>query len=167
MSEEFDIKITAKDMYRFNMYHAYHGFQGIFASVLGIAVIVIAILSIGTVDTMYTIIYILFGIVFLVYVPVSLYLRSKRQISTSPILKNSLHYQIDEQGIHVSQQEQTALLEWKQIYKMVSTKSNLLIYSTRVNAYVIPMEALGKQYDTIKKLAEQHLESYRRKLRQA
>ena len=100
----------------------------------------------------------------MVYVPGNLYLRSKRQISTSEVLKNALHYRIDDAGVHVSQNGQTADLEWKQIYKMVSSKNQLLIYSSRVNAYVIPKEAVQEQYQTIVGLAINHLEGYRLKL---
>lgn len=165
MPIEFDIKITDKDMYRFNMHHAYTGFQGIFATVIGIAVIIVACLTLDKVDTMYTMLYFLFGIIFLVYMPVSLWMRSKRQILTSPVLKEILHYSMDDAGIHVTVGEQTAELEWKMIYKIVSTKSNLLIYSTRVNAYVIPLKQLEGQYEAVKQLAEQKLEKYRIRMR--
>ena len=165
MPIEFDIKITDKDMYRFNMHHAYTGFQGIFATVIGIAVLVVTVLTMNKVDVTYTLLYFLFGIIFLVYTPVNLKLRSKRQILASPALKESLHYKVDEEGIHVMVGEQTADLPWNMIYKVVSTRSNLLIYSSRVNAYVIPLEQLGDQYEPVKSLAETKLESYRRKLK--
>ena len=156
MSVEFDAAITEKDMYRFNLYHAYHGFQGICATLVGFWVLVTAALTFGKVEVQYTLLYIVFGIVFLVYVPASLYLRSKKQIQGSEVL--------DDAGIHVSQGGQTADLEWKQIYKMVSTKSSLLVYSNRVNAYVIPREAVGQQYETVVALAVNHMEGYRLKL---
>ena len=69
MSVEFDIRITEKDMFRFNLYHAYHGFQGIVATLVGIWVLVMAAITFGKVEVMYTILYIVFGIVFLIYVP--------------------------------------------------------------------------------------------------
>lgn len=165
MSTEFDVTITWKDMYRFNLYHAYHGFQGIFATVIGILVLVVAGLTAGKVDTMYTVLYAVFGVVFLVYVPGSLYIRSKQQILLSDVLKQALHYKVDEEGIHVSQNDQTADLLWNQIYKIVSTKSNLLIYSSRVNAYVIPRDVIGAEYETVVSLAKDHLEKYRLKLK--
>ncbi|WP_075721269.1 YcxB family protein [Roseburia sp. 499] len=165
MTAEFDVSITSKDMYRFNMYHAYHGFQGIFATVIGILVLVVAGATFGKIDTMYTVLYAVFGMVFLVYVPVSLYMRSKQQILSSEVLRQALHYKVDEEGVHVSQNDQTADLLWNQIYKVVSTKSNLLIYSSRVNAYVIPRATIGADYETVAKLAEKHLEKYRLKLR--
>ena len=165
MSIQFDIKITDKDMYRFNMHHAYTGFQGIFATVIGILVLVVAFLTMGDVDTLYTGLYILIGVIFLIYMPVSLWLRSKRQILVSPVLKETLHYNLDDAGIHVTVGEQTADLEWKMIYKMISTRSNLLIYSSRVNAYVIPRAQLGEQYEAVKQLAAQKLEKYRLRLK--
>ncbi len=164
MSAEFEITITEKDMYRFNLYHAYHGFQGIIATVVGIWVLIMAVLTFGKVTPMYTALYAVFGVVFLVYVPGSLYLRSKSQIASSKVLRQALRYRIDEDGVHVSQGEETADLGWKQIYKMVSTKSNLLIYSSRVNAYVIPRDAIKEQYETVLGLAVGHLDSYRLKM---
>ena len=80
------------------------------------------------------------------------------------LLCSAAHYRIDEKGVHVSQGEETGDLEWKQIYKMVSTKNNLLIYSNRMNAYVIPREALGQKYETVVALAINHLDGYRLKL---
>lgn len=164
MSVEFDTTITEKDMYQFNLYHAYHGFQGIAATLVGVWVLVMAAVTFGKVEIMYTLLYLVFGVVFLVYVPVSLNLRSKQQIRSSEILKQALHYKIDDTGVHVSQGEETADLEWKQIYKMAATKNSLLIYSNRVNAYVIPRKAIGEQYEKVVGLAVNHLESYRLKL---
>ena len=165
MPVEFDIKITDKDMYRFNMHHAYTGFQGIFATVIGLAVLAVAAATAGKVDSFYSLLYVLFGIVFLIYMPVSLWMRSKRQILVSPVLKETLHYALDEDGVHVSVQEQTADLEWGMIYKVISTKSNLLIYSNRIHAYVIPRAQLGERYHAVKELAERRLEPYRVRLK--
>lgn len=165
MTAEFDVSITSKDMYRFNMYHAYHGFQGIFATVIGVLVLIVAAATAGRVETMYTVLYAVFGIIFLIYVPVSLFMRSKQQILSSEVLRQPLHYRIDGEGVHVSQKDQTADLLWNQIYRVVSTKSNLLIYSSRVNAYVIPRNAIQGEYETIVRLAGEHLEKYRQKLK--
>lgn len=151
-------------MYRFNLYHAYHGMQGIMATLVGIWVLITSVITYGKVSIIYTVFYVVLGIVFLIYVPGNLYLRSKKQVRSSEVLQQALHYRIDEKGVHVSQGEETGDLEWKQIYKMVSTKNNLLIYSNRMNAYVIPREALGQKYETVVALAINHLDGYRLKL---
>ena len=165
MPIEMDIKISSKDMYRFNMHHAYTGFSGIFGTVIGIAVLVVAWLTLGKVDGMYSTLYFVFGIIFLVYTPFSLWTRSKRQILVSPVLKETLHYCMDGDGVHVTVGEQGADLKWNMIYKMITTKNNLLIYSSRVNAYILPLNQVGDIYPQIKNLAEEKLEKYRLRMK--
>lgn len=65
MPIELDVKITANDMYRFNMYHIYTSFTGIFSILAAVLGFVAAVGTYGKVDTMYTVLYIIFGIVFL------------------------------------------------------------------------------------------------------
>lgn len=64
MSAEFQVTISDKDMFRFNVYHAYHGFQGVIATMAGIWVLVMAGLTFGKVEILYTILYAILGIVF-------------------------------------------------------------------------------------------------------
>ena len=53
------------------------------------------------------------------------------------------------------------------IYKMVSNRWQVLIYSNRINAYVLPREQLSGQYPALCELAEKKLEKYRRRLKGA
>lgn len=165
MNTQVTIQITEKDMYRFNLHHAYTGFQGIFATVIGILVLVVAAVTYGRVELTYTVLYAVFGVLFLVYTPAALKMRSKRQMLLTPVLKEPMHYTFDEAGVHVAIGEQQADLEWKMIYRMVSDQKQLLIYSTRVNAYILPMEQMTEQYPAVKALAEEKLEPFRRRLR--
>ncbi len=165
MKTEFDITLSSKDMYRFSMYHAYTGSQGILSILIAVLCFFAAVTTKGSVEWMYTLLYAGFGVVFLFYIPCNLYLRSKRQILSSEVLKHALHYRIDEEGIHTSQKEATADLPWEQVYKMVSTKYNVLIYSTRVNAFIIPREQIPGEYDALKEIASKHLETYRFKVK--
>lgn len=165
MPIEFDITLTSKDMYRFNMYQTYSGFHGWFSVIVSILIFVVAGATCGDVEMTYTVLYIVFGAIFLVYPPVSLYLRSKRAILMSEVLRNTLHYAVDEKGFTVTQGETSAELPWKQIYKMVATKSNVLVYSNRTNAYVIPREQLGENYGALAELATSNLEKYRVKMK--
>lgn len=163
---QFDISLTPRDMYRFNMYQAYSGFQGWFSIIIAILIFVVAGSTYGSLDLMYTIVYIAFGIIFLFYVPVSLLLRSKHSIAASEVLSHPLHYAFGEKGLTVTQGEANAELPWDQIYRMTATKSNVLIYSNRTNAYVIPKEQLGQHYVELAALANQKLPKYRVKMKQ-
>lgn len=165
MPIKFDITLTSKDMYRFNMYQTYSGFHGWFSVVISIVAFVLAVRSYGKVEPMYTVLYIAFGILFLVYIPISLYLRSKHSLAASKVLSSTLHYAVGEEGFVVSQGEEKAKLPWTQIYKLVATKNNVLVYSNRINAYVIPREQLGDSYGALAELATEKLEKFRLKLR--
>lgn len=165
MTVEFDIKLTSKDMYRFNMYQIYSGMQGWFAAVVAIALFAKAVKTFGAVSMTYTILYAVLGVIFLCYFPVGLYVRSKHSLAASEVLRETLHYTVSENGFMVSQGEASAELKWEQIYKMVATKSNVLVYSNRVNAYVVPREQLGDKYGQLAELANANLEKYRVKMR--
>lgn len=166
MPIEFDIKLTSKDMYRFNLYQTYTGFQGWFSIVFSIVILALSVITYGDVTLNYTIMYACIGIILLIYMPVSLWLRSKRSLSVSEVLRGTLHYEIGEEGFKVSQGEASAELPWEQIYRMVATKNNILVYSTRINAYVIPREQLGEKYDGLEKIANAKLPKYRVKMKE-
>ena len=161
MSIEFDIKLTAQDMYRFNMYHTYTGFNGWFSIIIALMAFVVSFTTAGEVSVGYTFLYVVFGALFLVYIPVSLYLSAKRKTTKVKEFMKPLHYEVNEEGVTVSQDGEAATLPWKQIYKVISTKHNVLIYSSRINAYVIPLETLGEQYNGLKELSVHNLEKYR------
>ena len=161
MPIEFDITLTAGDMYRFNLYQTYSGFQGWSAIVVSIASFAAAWMTFGDIEVIYTILYTAFGFIFLFYVPISLYIRSKNSLRASEVLSRPLHYAVGENGFAVSQGEESALLAWEQIYKIAATRTNVLVYSTRRNAYVIPRGQLGDRYDALLALAVQKLPGYR------
>ena len=161
MQVEFDVDLKEQDMYRFSMYHNYTSFQGIFSILIAIAAFVAAVVTRSEVTVGYTVLYVVFGVLFLVYVPISLKLSTRHQFRRSDQLRHTLHYRIDENGITVSQKEESATLPWEQVYKMTSTGRQILIYSTRVNAFIIPRRALGDKEGQLKELAKQKLEKYR------
>ncbi len=165
MKCEFDVKLAVEDMYRFNMYHTYSGIHGIASIVIAVLVFIVAGKTYGSVEMMYTVLYVLFGILFLIYMPVSLYLRAKRQILTSEVFKNPLHFQVTEEKITSSQNGQSAELPWEQIYKVVETKSNILVYSSRINAFVLPKNQIGEQYESLCEIMKKKLPGYRLKLK--
>ena len=161
MPMEFEIKLSVQDLYRFQMYHNYTGFNGWFSIVVAAIALVVSFTTVGDVELGYTLLYAIFGILFLLYIPVTVYLSAKRKVTKSKEFMLPLRYRVNKEGVTVSQEEASSTLPWGQIYKVITTKSNVLIYSSRINAFVIPRNQLGDQYDHLKELCENHLESYR------
>ena len=165
METEFDITLDSKDMYCFSMYHAYTGSQGIVSILIAVLCFFVSVKTRGSVEITYTILYAVFGVVILLYLPISLYLHSKRQIMASEVLRRPLHYRVDSDGIHTSQEDEAGDLPWDQAYKMISTRHNVLIYSTRINAFIIPKGQIEREYGVLCQIAGDHLPKYRFKVK--
>ncbi len=161
MDVSFDIQLQPKDLYRFNIYQSYRGSQGILSIVLAAIVFVISAGSFREGKLPYGILYAVVGALLLCYIPLTLWTRAKRTLRTNEVLSGVLHYEVSESGIRVTQGEEAGELPWDQIYKIASTKHQVLIYSNRIQAYIIPREQLGGKYGELKQLAQKQLESYR------
>lgn len=168
MQLEFDIKLKAKDMFRFNMHQTYTSFSGWSSLLFSLAMFGLAgytWYTYRTVALTKVFMYVAVGIFLLFYIPVTLWMRAGRSVKASPVLSEVLHYHVDEDGFTVTQGEASGVLAWKQIYKMVATKHNVLVYSNRMNAYVIPRAQLGAHYVSLAKMATDKLPKFRVRMR--
>ena len=166
MKVVLDIKLDAKDLFRFNMQQAYRGMQGILSIILPILVFAYAVTSFGEVSIGSTLVYVGLGIVFLVYVPVSLWLRVNNILKDeNNALSKVLHYEFEEVVIHVSVGEESVEFKWENIFQMKTSGPLLLVYTNRINAYVLPLEQVGDRYEELSKLAYEKLEKYRIKMK--
>lgn len=165
MKVEFDIKLKQEDLFRFNMHQTYSSVHGILSVLIAVVIWVMAGVSAGQGAIAYAVLYIVMGILVLFYIPFTLWTRVKRTLKTNQVLANTLHYCMEERAIIVSQGDETGELSWDQIYKMTATKKQVLIYSNRINAYIIPRDQLGDNYEQVRKLAKAQLPAYRFKMK--
>lgn len=164
MEAKVEVKMTPKIMYDFMMYHTYRSFSGIFGIILGIAAFVMFGITLGKTELSYSMVYCLFGVWFIVYLPVSLYTKSKRQVEKSEVFKNPVTYILNDEGIEIVQGEEKAQCGWDNILKVCRSKKNVLIYSGKRNAFVLPKEAIGEQYDTLVTLVQKNMPKKKVKL---
>lgn len=165
MKTEFDIQLHTIDMYRYNLYHTYTTASGYLAILISFIAFSAAVRKWGEVSLSQSVMYVALGVILLVYTPLTLYLRSKQQVQGSSVLKNVLHYTIDDTGITTSQGEMSSTLLWEQVYRVVATKHNILVCINPRNAFIIPREQVLQEYDAIRKIAQEHLEKYRFKMK--
>lgn len=165
MKAEFDVKLTEKDLFGFNIYQIYRGSQGILSILIAIVIFIMAGITFSKGQPMYGLLYIVGGIFVIVYIPVNLKMRVKRTMSTNEVLSGTLHYEVSENVIRVTQGEETGELPWNRIYKLVANDKRILIYSNRINAYIIPREQIGDQYEPFVEIAKAKLEKYRLKVK--
>lgn len=158
---EFDVTLTEQDMVRFNLYHTFSKFASWLAMGCAVFAFFVAAWSYGRVSGTLTVIYVLIGAFVLVYLPGNTILSAKHRTRLVPELLMPLHYHIDEKGVTVSREDDSAELTWDKIFRVVGVKTAVYIYSSRIHAYVIPRTALGEDTAKLKELCASHLEARR------
>ncbi len=155
---EVDVKITDKDLYDYMMAHSYNSASGILGSCVGGLMVVVACLNGYW-------IYLICGIILLLYLPLNLKVKSKRQALNNPSFKEPLHYKLDEEGITISQGDQSQSQKWEDMYKAISTNRSIIVYSSRVNATIFPRKQLGNDVVKVIEMVSAHMSPKKVKIR--
>lgn len=164
MEVKFEVKMTPEIMYNFMLNHTYKSPTGFLGVAFGIASFVMFGVTLGKTTTTFSMLYLIFGIWFVLYLPVSLYMRSKKQVKSNAVFQKPITYIVNEKGIQIIQGEQKADCKWENIWKVCRTGKSLLVYSGKRNAFVLPKEAIGEQYDTLVKLLRKNMPEKKVKL---
>ena len=133
---ECDVKIGAADLYDYNLKYTYGKIINIIAEIVGLAAIVYGV---------YTANYPLavIGFMVVVYLPVTLWIRSAQTAALLPAFKKPLHYLLDENGLTVSQGDETQTVSWDNCLKAVSTSRSILLFTSKTSATIFPRAQLG------------------------
>lgn len=159
MKVEFDVKITAADLYDYMLSHTYSSFSGLFGSIVG-ALFIVMYFSVGY------FLYLFAGVVILLYIPCSLFMRAHKQVALNEAFKKPLHYVLTDEGVTVSQGENEMFQEWDVVYKAKSTNRSLLVYTSKVNAWIFPKKDLGKDKEAVIQLISAHVAPDKVKIKQ-
>lgn len=101
----------------------------------------------------------------LLYLPWTLFLRSKKQFLANPAFKDALHYKLNEEGMTISQKEQSETVPWEQMYKAVSTQRSIILYTSPVNASIFPKKDLGEHIPALIEVLSTHMPPKKVKIR--
>lgn len=151
MKIEFDVTMTTNKMYDYMLKHTFTSFSGIMGEILGM-ILVVGFFTTGKW------MYLLAGVVCVLYQPVALYTRSKRQVASNEVFKEPLHYILDENGVTVKSGENEDSLEWNSMYKAISTNHSVILYTNRVSACIFPKEDMGDLKDDVVKMICTHMD---------
>lgn len=155
---ELDVKIEARDLYDYMMAHTYNSPAGIIGSCAGGLMVVV-----GFVNSKW--IFVIAGIILLLYLPWTLYLKSRQQALNNSAFKEPLHYLLDDTGITVSQGEVSQSQTWENMYKATSTTKNIIVYTSSVNATIIPRRVLGENTSKCIEIISTHMPPKKVKIR--
>ena len=152
------IKIEAGDLYDYMLMHSYNSPAGILGSAFGAVLIIFAF---ATEQWMFLVL----GAVMLLYLPWTLFIRSRRQILSNASFQEPLNYTLDEEGLTISQGTEEGKMAWEDMYKAVSTGRSIILYTSRVNATIFPRRQLGDQKTAVIEMISTHMPPAKVKIR--
>lgn len=158
MELQFDVKITSGILYDYMLRHTYRSASGLIGTVVGILMIAWFINGGG-------LIFLAVGAIILLYLPWTLFLKSKQQSLGNKVFAEPLHYRMTEEGIEVSQGGEVQKQSWDNMYKAVSTARSIIIYTSPVNASIFPRKDLGDLVPEVIRMISAHMPPSKVKIR--
>lgn len=165
MSIKIKVTMTEKRMYDFMLYHTYTHMSGLVGAMLGVVGLGIGIQCLFQNDVQSAAMGFLVAVLFLVVNPVTMRQRAKAQVDKNVMFQKPLEYEFTEEGIVVRQEDQEALTKWEDFEKAVSTGRSIILYVTRLRAFILPKECMGDQYEPIMKCIHTHMPAKKVRIR--
>lgn len=147
---ELDVKIEANDLYDYMLRHSYNSAVGIIGSCFGAMLVVMAVMTKQWA-------YLVFGLIILLYLPWTLFFRSRRQVLSNPSFQQPLHYLLDDQGLTISQGEDSVQYLWEEMHKAVSTSRSIILYTSPVNATIFPKRQMEEHKSAVIEMISTHM----------
>ena len=161
MEVKATVQLTVKELFGFLMQHTYStvaSFIGIVLSIGGFAGF-FYMLGMPEVNPFYLGALFATGMLFTVVQPIMLYSKAKKQVKKNAETNQPLQYTISKTGIGVTQGELSAFSNWEEIVKVTSTKTLVMLYTSRIHAYVIPKKDVAEKLDEFKQLIQENCEA--------
>lgn len=138
----FKVKIGVKDLFRFLMEYNYKSVGGAFGLVISFACLGLLAYSFPDNSTQVNVLLLVIGLLFTVIQPLMLLKKAAVQVVKNPVFRDTLEYEIGDQGITVRQKDVEQEIFWDRISKICESKKQILVYTSRVNACIWPKEQL-------------------------
>ncbi len=141
-----DAKVTEKEMIGFLFGHNYRQPLMIIAMLVALAWPIMVIVR----QEENMLLAIVVAAIVLVALPLSTWNRGKRTIKTNPAYQQTFHYMLDEWGLHLKLGKEAIDVEWNKINRAMFLKSVFVLYTGKVNAFLVPTSGMGEQQEVIK-----------------
>lgn len=155
---ELDIQMKASDLYDYLLMHNYSKASGLLGSCVGAMAVIIGLAR-------SYVLFVILGLALLVYLPWTLFIRSRQQALNNPAYKKPLHYLLDDTGITVSQDEVTQHADWDQVRKAMATGQSIIVYTGKNNACIFPNRETGEKRADLVEMISTHVPPARVRIR--
>jgi len=145
-SIKFDVKITKENLSGFLLYHNYTHFNGIFGIFISLLAIVYLIYEFEHLDITKILILSVIAVLFIVVNPLMLRQKAGNQIKQSEAFKNSITYELKDEGFVLSQGDQQSEILWSDVVKVRDSGKSIIIYISKIRAFIWPKDQMGSCY---------------------
>ena len=153
MTIEFDVKMDAKSLSGFVIYHNYMRPGGILGLVLSVVAIVSLIIRWEDWTSVQRCLLIALALLFLIFQPLMLLKKANDQLH-SDAFKYPMHYIFKEDGFTISQGDKSECYQYSDIRKPVFHKGVMYLYMTTVSALIVPKSSCKDDFDRIKEMVK-------------
>ena len=140
------------------MSYNYKSFGGIFGVLISIVCLIYLAISFQDNGSGANLLFLFLGLLFTVLQPLMLFQKAAQQATTSPAFREPLEYELNEEGIVISQKSEKVPVSWDAIVKVVEDKKQILIYTSRVNACIWPKGQFEDQVEEVKEMISSSVE---------
>ncbi len=147
MNIKIEVQMTVRVMYNYVLQHAYTSLSGILGVVFGIVCMVFGLNGVASGEiTQSSLVALFLGVMFVLVNPILLWQKARKQVKSTPSFQKPLHYELNEEGITVSQDGQSTTVTWDKVMKVTATNMSIIVYFSRLRAFILPKEDLGDNY---------------------
>ena len=139
-------------MYDFLLHYNYKGFAGMVGPAFSILALGALLVSYSVLTKGQIILLIIASLLFTVINPLLLMLKAAKQIKLNPTFRDPILYTLGEDKVTVTQNEESVSIPWKDVVEVTETKNNIIVYLSKVRAFVLPKENMGDQLPKVKEL---------------
>lgn len=165
MSVKFEVTMTKEAMYDFMLYSFMTSLTGILGIAAGGLLLAAGIRQIMLGEFGMAATYLMFAAIFLVINPLNTKIRAGEQVKRTPMFQKPLIYELDENGVKVSQDDQSVENSWEDFRKVISTNKSIILFITKKRAIIFPKESLGEQYAAVVKVISTNMPATKVKIR--
>lgn len=137
MDIEVNIKLDAKSLNGFLLYHNYVRPGGIIGLLVSVAALIMLVWKWDSWTMVQKGILVVLALLFTVLQPLILISKGKRQLQLETF-QQPFHYRFTKEGVVIRQKEQEQTFAWKNVRKIIYRKEAVYVYTSAVAAFILP-----------------------------
>ena len=154
---KFCLQVKAKDLFRFFLVYNYRNLSGVLCVIVSFASLIFLITTFSENETLTNGILFFIALYFTVIRPVILFQKAELQVKTNPGFQDELQYEMSQDGIVIQQNGEEGAVSWEQVIRVLETNHLILIYTSRVNAFILPKEQIADIISMLKECIKEYV----------